>query len=289
MDLFERAFGSHSNPETFKKAVCHLAWMMQSDDALIVEEAKELLEKYKPQLDAHIERGRIVMEEGVVKLIPDKQPLLRIIGDVHGEMQPYMKLAKEAENSICVGDIGFEPQYRQMSRLDPAKHKMIPGNHDDPHHLPPHSLGDFGVYTVPGFGDIFFVRGAFSIDVDYRTPGHDWFPEEELNRNQMEAALKLYQEVKPDFMITHDAPLSVISCMGLPNLPSHFKLGAQRTPRLLDMMWNSHEPKTWVFGHFHRNWKETIRGTNFQCVHILSFVDYDTKPEDQACSPKASV
>jgi len=202
---------------------------------------------------------------------------LKVIGDVHGQMEPYIHLASQAEYSICVGDIGFLDEYKQLSQLDPSKHRFVAGNHDDYHNLPPHSLGDFGVHTVPNFGDIFFVRGAFSIDVDYRTPGVNWWPEEELNMVQMEACLKLYQEVKPDFVITHDAPLSIISCMGLPKLGPHFKLGNQRTPRLLDMLWNFHEPKTWVYGHFHRNWSETVRGTEFRCLDILAYMDFDSK------------
>jgi predicted phosphodiesterase len=206
-------------------------------------------------------------------------PLLKILGDVHGQMEPYIYMASQAEYSICLGDVGFQQEYNQLAKLDPTRHRIILGNHDDPTKPPPHSLGDFGVYTIPGFGNIFFVRGAFSIDVDYRTPGRDWFPEEELNRQQMEDCLKLYQEVKPDFVLTHDAPLSVISCMGLPNLPSCFKLGNQRTPRLLDMMFNSHEPKQWYFGHFHRNWEAEIRGTNFRCIDILNYVDFFEEPK----------
>lgn len=206
-------------------------------------------------------------------------PLLKILGDVHGQMEPYIYMASQAEYSICLGDIGFASDYRQLSKLDPTKHRCIGGNHDDYHNLTPHFLGDFGVYTIPEFGDIFFVRGAFSIDVDYRTPGIDWFPEEELNRQQMEDCLKLYQEVKPDFVLTHDAPLSVISCMGLPNLPNYFKLGNQRTPRLLDMMFNSHEPRYHFFGHFHKDWSATIRGTEFRCLNILNYVDFFEKPK----------
>lgn len=202
-----------------------------------------------------------------------KKPLLRFIGDVHGHYEPYVQLASGAEYSICVGDVGFH--YHNINALDPEKHRIVGGNHDNYDNLSKHFLGDFGVHTVPGFGNLFYVRGAWSIDHEHRTPGRDWWWQEELSNAQMEAALKAYMEIKPDFVVTHDCPLSIIALMNLRPLGPDFDLGPQRTPRLLDMMWNFHKPKTWIYGHFHKEWKEHVTGTDFHCLHIMSIVDYD--------------
>ena len=36
------------------------------------------------------------------------KPYLRIIGDVHGHYDRYVKLAKKARHSIQLGDLGFD-------------------------------------------------------------------------------------------------------------------------------------------------------------------------------------
>lgn len=204
------------------------------------------------------------------------KPLLRVIGDVHGKYWEYRDLANQAEYSICVGDVGFN--YEVIGGLCKEHHRIVAGNHENYHNLTPHFLGDFGTHTVPGFGDIFYVRGAFSIDWQWRTPGKDLFPEEELTEQQMYAAIEEYQRVKPDFVITHDCPLSIIPLMNLRAIGDDFEIGSQRTPRMLDMMWNSHHPKTWLYGHFHTKWKQEVQGTTFQCLKELEFQDFWQKP-----------
>lgn len=148
--------------------------------------------------------------------------MLRIIGDVHNFHEEYCTIAQEAEYSICVGDVGFDYTYI-TNNLDPEKHKIIGGNHDNyefddtktNYHekyfkQSRHFLGDFGTYNVPNFCDIFYVRGAWSIDQKNRTIGIDWFPCEELTRAECDDALELYQTVKPEFVITHEAPFSLL-------------------------------------------------------------------------------
>ena len=197
---------------------------------------------------------------------------LRVFGDIHAKFEPYIKLAQEADNSICVGDVGFF--YVDLNVLDNKRHVIVAGNHDNYDNLSHHFLGDFGVHSVAGF-DIFYVRGAWSVDHKHRTPGRDWWWQEELSNRQMNEALKAYENFKPEFVITHDAPLSVISQMDLFPLGPDFDIGPQRTPRLLEMMLNIHKPKTWIFGHFHRSWRKNIEGTDFICLNILEHIDFD--------------
>jgi hypothetical protein len=146
-----------------------------------------------------------------------------------------------------------------------------------------YSLGDFGTHTVPGFGDIFFVRGAWSVDHLHRKkswPYKTHWKEEELSPARMEEAYKLYCEVKPDFVLTHDAPLSVIGLMKLQPFPPDwcFEIGPQRTPKLLERMHQFHQPRTWIFGHFHKHFVEYVRGTYFRCLPELKYMDFMEKP-----------
>ena len=95
-------------------------------------------------------------------------PLLRIIGDVHGQIEPddvvswrargYLETIAKAPYSIQVGDMGDGQTYAQLTSLvDVERHRFFPGNHDHYDQLPPHCLGDFGAVTWGGV-DFFFIR-----------------------------------------------------------------------------------------------------------------------------------
>jgi hypothetical protein len=145
-----------------------------------------------------------------------KNIFLRFIGDVHGKQSQYTGLANKAEYSIQVGDIGFN--YKWIKRnLDATRHRCIAGNHDlytEDNGIfinqTPHFLGDYGVYTVPEFGDIFFVRGGNSIDKKSRTEWVDWFRREELSYVEGTKAIELYCDIKPKFMVSHECPANIM-------------------------------------------------------------------------------
>lgn len=212
---------------------------------------------------------------------------LRVIGDVHGHYDEYVKIADKAEHSIQVGDLGFE--YNCLKQLDPERHKVLAGNHDNYskwntakfiHMQTCHWLGDFGVYTVPEFGDIFFVRGGFSIDWRYRSEGTSWWKDEELEYPLMEKALALYQELKPEYVITHECPGTLVDAAFGQKTWDGELLRPSMTAKLLDHMWSSHAPKYWIFGHHHKNWTDEVRGTIFRCVPELGFVDFDKEQKE---------
>ncbi len=229
------------------------------------------------------------------------KPLFRIIGDVHGKFKQYVELAEGAEYSLCVGDVGFN--YNYLDRLDPEHHKCIGGNHDNytPIEctackgkkcekcemrgywfclLSKHFLKDYGVWEVPGFGPIFYVRGAWSIDKHFRTPMVSWWKDEELTREQFGRANQYYQEVKPDFVVTHTCPASVIHEFFKPNMFGD-KTTENLTERQLDWLYTYHQPKKWFFGHWHQNWTKeleefrTRKKTEFTCLAELAHVDFE--------------
>lgn len=206
---------------------------------------------------------------------------LRLIGDVHGHYSQYIKIAQGAKYSIQVGDVGFD--YRPLEVLDPTYHKICLGNHDNYEKFgtskflchTEHMLGDFGVYTVPEFGDIFFVRGGNSIDKAYRHIGLDWWPDEELSKKQMDEALELYISLKPEFVISHECPGSlIVPAFGQKTWDGEL-LRPSMTAKLLDEMWSNHSPRRWVFGHHHKKWTETLNGTIFHCLPELGYIDLD--------------
>lgn len=257
----------------------------------------------------------------------------RLIGDVHGNLESYLKVAQESPVSFQVGDLGFN--YDPLAILDHTKHVFIGGNHDnydleltdlaidDPlvfdsrnpytivgygrhnhaeHHagymqevnddprvyrfskMPKHFLGNYGVWDIPGAvskklrNQIFFVRGAWSIDGRYRRENNwSWWPREQLSEAECTDALELYEKEKPDFVVTHCTPKSI-----LPKLTLSFSDGKPiptQTGHLLDLMFKIHKPKYWIFGHYHQEFNEVVDGTHFICLSQFPYrgwtVDFD--------------
>jgi len=208
------------------------------------------------------------------------RPHLRFIGDVHGYISYYIHLAENAEYSVQLGDMGFD--YKQISKkLSADKHKILAGNHDNYEFFEncfvnqtPHFLGDFGSYSVPQVGDIFFVRGGHSIDKNFRTWGVDWWSDEQLNYGQGEAALDLYKSLKPSIVISHECPSSVIPMVSTLDKWEGREIQPSYTAQLLENMLYAHQPKHWFFGHHHRSWSKVIGDTCFRCLDQLEVYDF---------------
>ena len=184
---------------------------------------------------------------------------LGIIGDIHGKGESYKRLIRDCEYSVQVGDMGFD--YGFLNDIDSTHHRFIPGNHDNYNCLPPHSLGDYGLWTIPSF-ELFFVRGAWSIDYKYRTLGVDLFEEEELSVAQFDKCIELYSKLRPDFVISHSCPLEIVGKLKLQS----GKVVKTRTVQALQAMFEIHQPTLWIFGHYHQTFRTLYKGTMFICV-----------------------
>ena len=210
------------------------------------------------------------------------KPNLRLIGDVHGNIKRYKYLAEKAEFSIQLGDLGFDYSLLDEN-FSPKFHKVLAGNHDNYERVDgvfvkqtAHFLGNYGIINVPNIGEIFFVRGAESIDAKYRMLGVDYWKDEELSYKDANDALELYKQVKPNFVISHECPESIINYVsnlgtfeGNPIKPSF-------TAKLLQNMLEVHRPKIWFFGHHHKRWMKVIDDTEFNCLDELECCDmYD--------------
>ncbi len=225
---------------------------------------------------------------------------LRIIGDVHGKRLDYLKLINKANaeglHTLQIGDLGFGYEYRRLLKddcIDTTMNKMFMGNHDAYNmtsELEGFSLGDYGPIELNGVA-LFFVRGAFSIDKQYRTIGLDWFPEEEIQESEFDAIIEAYRTAKPDLVVTHDCPDSIgkegacfedghrhkDDVIKRPEVLHSFGFNpntfSTRTQVLLERLFRIYKPKKWVFGHYHKNWISYEQGTEFRCLNELSYVD----------------
>jgi len=209
---------------------------------------------------------------------------LLLIGDIHGKWTSYVELIQKykevgVERSIQVGDYGwgFEPTQsirctNLMDNLDDlgGDHKYFRGNHDNPgmcaEHI--HCLPD--VYTDPEIG-LMSVCGAWSIDHAWRTPDVDWWHDEELSYDELDAAIQTYEEFKPRVMLSHDGPESVIGHM----FPWYRQEFNSRTRNALDNMLAIHQPELWVFGHWHTDCVYHRDDTKFVCLEELGSMVID--------------
>lgn len=194
---------------------------------------------------------------------------LRVIGDVHGRYDCYHRLLGKSKSSIQVGDFGFD--YETLSGVDARRHRILGGNHDNYDDVGnwPHFLGDHGIHTVDGFGDIFFVRGGFSLDHNLRTEGISWWANEELSMAECQATVADYIAVMPTFVVSHECPISIV-----PYVVASSNIIPTKTNQLLERLFEIHQPRTWVFGHYHRSWRGTVSDTQFVCLDELECLDF---------------
>ncbi len=180
------------------------------------------------------------------------------IGDVHGKFNRYLDLVKGHAGSVQVGDMGFD--YQSLNHLH-LTHRFIKGNHDNYEMADPHDLGDFG-----NWGDIGFVRGAYSIDTYRRIEGYDKFRNEELSYQEMSQAIGHIVANQPKIMVSHDAPQCVVSQFFGIDDRSHTRNGLQA-------IFEQHQPKVWIFGHHHKSVDEYIGDTRFICLAELETIE----------------
>lgn len=187
-----------------------------------------------------------------------------LIGDIHGKLRKYQDITLKYEKTIALGDMGFAWEYNWIHQhIDPVNHKILQGNHDDYTSSIPHILGDFGIYN-----DLFFVRGAYSIDKHHRLEGRDWFREEELSYSQGTQCIELYESIKPSIVISHDCPQVIRE-----NL---FQIWDKSiTSNILQEMLDIHKPDLWIFGHHHTSIEYKLDKTLFKCLKELETFKID--------------
>jgi hypothetical protein len=202
--------------------------------------------------------------------------MIVFIGDAHGKIKLLMRKVAQAEPhpTFQLGDmgIGFKGVGFGKQR---ETFKWFRGNHDNPAKCRAYHnyLGDYGTLEVEG-RNIFYLAGAYSIDAQWRTPGETWWEDEELSWEELDKAYALYAETKPDLVISHECP-SEIGRRLLAGLLNDYQMAktdccTSRTSRALQRMFDVHQPKDWVFGHYHIDQELSVNGTKFRCCNELS-------------------
>ncbi|MCL2429987.1 MAG: metallophosphoesterase family protein [Alphaproteobacteria bacterium] len=194
-----------------------------------------------------------------------------LIGDVHAKFEQYERHIAGRQDTVQVGDMGIG--FRRFSpRLDAlmvaGNQRFIRGNHDNPE-----ACGQSRQWIADGTveGDVMFVGGALSVDQAWRTPGLDWWADEELTIAEIDRLIDVYAAAKPRIMVTHDCPqfleATMLEVVGAQtSIPS-------RTRQALDAMFARHQPEHWVFGHWHRTHRTERNGCLFTCLGELEGVD----------------
>ena len=205
------------------------------------------------------------------------------IGDCHGIFKTYEYILfkmqhkgnrKGVDCSCQVGDMGigfkdFGSYVKNGVSWSPEidiEHKFIRGNHDDPAMCKKHPnyIGDWGFIKEPS---IFYVGGGFSIDWESREPGFSWWEDEELSVEEMFIALETYKVNKPRIVVSHECPLGV----KIDFVTNTWKFSINsRTEKLLQNMFEVHQPEYWIFGHHHKRKELDKNGTHFVCLDELT-------------------
>ena len=104
---------------------------------------------------------------------------------------------------------------------------------------------------------IFVIRGASSIDKEYRTENVDWWKEEELSEKEKEEIIKeLEKNNKFDYILSHTAPAFIVK-----KLIKEFNVNPKKldnTSLFLEEIYQKYLKdnfKFWLFGHFHLDFK----------------------------------
>lgn len=107
-----------------------------------------------------------------------------------------------------------------------------------------------------------FLGGAYSTDKYRRVSGRDWWNREEPSYQEFEKFFKIFDEQKPNTVITHDAPTRVKiyrqdrdDCSTVKNMENVYLM-------------SEHRPEFHYFGHHHMLESWDIEGTKFSCCGL---------------------
>ncbi len=210
--------------------------------------------------------------------MPDGQIFL--VGDIHGRVDKYLKLLESlppGSRSVALGDLYLGRPKVHLPTL-PVGHKFLRGNHDAPDLCKQHP-GYLGNYGYVRGDDMFFVSGAQT--TSWRVLGNSryWYRDEELSPEELQAALALYEEMKPSIVISHEAPIDAAREILKGLAGSYFAAKAEtlssRTCVALQKMFEAHRPERWFVGHYHINREFALDGTMFRCLAEFTVAKFE--------------
>lgn len=197
---------------------------------------------------------------------------VHILSDIHGNMDILNNAIQKTDQDLIIqiGDFGFADNIAELNFISPDKLKIVGGNHDEYPELIkyPHYLGDWGI--IPGFDlKVGFLRGAYSVDKEYRVPGFSWWSEEELTMPELWYFLDWYEKEKPDIMLSHCSTIT-----GLHTCITPF-FGYSRTETILEEAFKIHSPKIHIHGHLHVSKRYKVGVTDCYSLGINELIEFD--------------
>jgi predicted phosphodiesterase len=216
------------------------------------------------------------------------------IGDVHGKffkLETYLEeiaieneYEEEKYKIVQVGDLGIGFETIREPDEFPNNFYFITGNHDDfDKAIKKYPNNCFPNYYFDEEYSIFYIRGAYSIDLKYITVGKDWWDNEELNYYELQEAIDFYLKVKPRIVVSHDSPFNsyVEIFKYFKDIKDDFPK-ASRTTQSLQIMLNEHEPEIWIHGHHHKRLEYKLNGfqTQFYSLKELDTLEIDLEEKD---------
>jgi hypothetical protein len=196
--------------------------------------------------------------------------MMRFIGDVHGKFDRYREIAAD-RLTIQVGDFGLD--YGGLT-MPPGEHYVLGGNHDrylkgkTGYWSQPWRMGEYGIMNLDGIS-IGYIRGGHSLDWKGRMAMGDggslaWYPnDEELSYSALDDAIHQMVLIRPDVIVTHEAPLRFVS-----TLVGNTVIKT-RTNQALDELFNRFKPKRWICGHYHVRCDVSIHGCHLTCLDMV--------------------
>lgn len=188
---------------------------------------------------------------------------IRLIGDVHGDVQALRKARGDHQNAIQIGDLGYGFAEGNSRKLDHwLRHKggmrFFRGNHDHPTRCRRHPQHLASGWHEEGF---FVVGGGLSIDWQRRVEGRSWWRDEEHSKRELDELVQAFEANRPRLVLSHEAPPVATDGMFNPQLKFE-----SATAQALQAMWSVWQPDLWVFGHWHRTREARHGKTLFVCL-----------------------
>lgn len=201
------------------------------------------------------------------------------IGDIHGRFDDARNLIKSIDvpfdRIIQLGDFGWWPgNINPWVDLPQVECRWIDGNHENFHYLwnweekktffPRwQDMMEVWKYMPRGTVEdgILFIGGAHSIDKYQRTPGVDWFPEENITQADVERCLEACDGEEIHTVVSHDCPAQL-------GIVSMYK-DVDSNRKALQIIFDEVKPKKWLFGHHHRTWEVEMNDCWFRCVDMI--------------------
>lgn len=210
--------------------------------------------------------------------------MIYVTGDIHGGVSMYKLMDWEAGRKgdylIVAGDFGYPWDYSQfecdeISWLESRPYTVlfVDGNHERYDHWagrpverwngglvqrlssgsPIRRLMRGQVFDIDG-ETIFTFGGAASVDVDFRTPYIDWWPQELPDKPEFDDAMEALGAVdwEVDYVISHTCATRMLATTMYPGRGWQNPI-RDRLTDFFDRLEERLVFRRWYYGHFHKD------------------------------------